>query len=106
MTAKITVGKTFSLPREFKVISQEGYKVLLAKGSLPQTLLRDSPTGTFAHIVYEKNAVLFDYPSDGNVEPITELLLKDPMLTMFGTTLEFANLLAPNFHHLASRGRR
>ncbi len=89
MTAKMTTGAQKEYPDTFAKIADEKYKVYVSRGALPEAILKQAEKGTPENIVYENHVMLFDYPTDGNLEFINKEVLAESKQVYFGTTEEF-----------------
>ncbi len=89
LTAQMTVGDQQRFPRTFWEVINEEYSIFVAKSASPGTYLKQSPSGSPEKIAFDKHVTLYDYPLDGNMEPIIQRMLKDPKTAHFGGSVDF-----------------
>ncbi len=89
LTAKMTTGESNHFPSTFAQLVDEGYTIFVAKGGLPEVIMQQSPDEA-TKIALDHNVLLYDYPLDGDLEPIIEQVLAKPKQVFFGTTLDLS----------------
>ncbi len=89
LTAQMTAGEQRRFPRTFPKVINGEFSILIAKSDNPGTYLEHLPLGSLEKTIFDEHAMPFDYPLDGNMDPIVELMLKDPKTAHFGTEIDF-----------------
>ncbi len=88
LTAILTVGQPGRLPRNFKEIISDGYRILAAKGAWPAVNMKNKPPGSFMRKAFDNHTTLYQY--DGDMDSIVHKMSADPKLLYYGDSMHFS----------------